>query len=604
MKKLHLIIALCAILLLSCSMKEDVYEENKNLVNLPSDESPENIQESDRNPISSVVTEEGKEGLGLTQDDINFICDELLGDVFASSCKDGSQIISFFIDEDIYIKYMPIKLSDGSYSFFKEFNPSNNIYHHKEGYVEIPVCINSSEDYGFVLKVEYTLSDGEISINNGTFDFANDEDRNFNDMYKSLDYRAQEDYRLSLTPNKNASDLESFLRACVYNGNMAVLDEIYKLTQSYDVEDIHKLELAGSMAYESSMIISENNPYKSRIFYGEGFREFPHKETIEIVAKSMQERKSLIELGAQELEPNYDWESVYNIANFHDFYNYYYENSNIYEVFRLDLDKDGLLEVLFFSPGGTMGNEFWDILHLDGSGLITDTISGDGMSKMTLYSYGEDYFFVSPLIDFNDKEIQGWNVYTFNNDDKIYKANVYFDKIGSEIIFSDNSQVDNYYWDWELDNYVDRYKSYGYEAIGNEIKPSNELIDLLDKSRVPLGVYGSIDFNNDKIDDWTNAYYFYPSNRLHYYCNYYFIDGKTKEIIDFSDYFGEINYGLCRVIPYRLDDKNCFICVLNGDGNYIFKLIEIDGLRPVELQNWLVSVEYQIFVSVSEYIEQ
>lgn len=111
--------------------------------------------------------------------------------------------------------------------------------------------------------------------------------------------------------------------------------------------------------------------------------------------------------------------------------------------------------------------------------------------------------------------------------------------------------------------------------------------------------YGAVDFNNDNIDDLTSVYMFFPSNRLPYYCDYKFVDGATGRLLDFSKYFST-QATLHHIEPYRYGDKNYFVCVLGGYGNYVIKLIEIKGIEPIELHSWMVSVINRILVEVSE----
>jgi hypothetical protein len=520
-------------------------------------------------------------------------------------CKDGSEVLTFTTDGnyvDIYIHYVPEVLPNGNYEFFKKLSPSYNVSYNEDGSIEIPLCINNTGDYRFALKVEFSMSNGKVEINKKTFTFLNNEDKEFNDMFAKLDYKT--DYCLSLAPLNNLTDEDSaeFLRACVFNGNMNVLDELYKLIPNDDLESKYSLELAGSIADESGITLSNENPYKPEIFYDEKCKDFPQNDTLTIVAKSMQAGKSIIELGAEEVESNFDWKSVKQIPNSASSLGYVYEDEEIQKVYKLDLDKDGLMEILIFFPGGTMGNEFWEILHLDKSGLITDTNSGDGMSGMSLYRYNEDYFFLSNIRDFNDKEFLGWTVYALSKKGDIYGADIWFEIIGSEIVFSNQiSETEDYYsLDWSLNDYIDKYKRYEYEAIGTEITPSKEVQALFHSVDESNGKFGVFDINNDNINDWTEADMFFPSNQYCYYCNYRFIDGKTNQLLDFSKIYDKQAFSLGYIIPYSSNDKNYFVSVLNGYGNYIIKLFEIKGIEPIELENWFLSSRKRILIDVFE----
>jgi hypothetical protein len=216
------------------------------------------------------------------------------------------------------------------------------------------------------------------------------------------------------------------------------------------------------------------------------------------------------------------------------------------------------MEVLVFFPGGSSGNEFWEILHIDESGNISDTNSGEGMRFMSLYNYNGEYFILSKIIDYNDKEVFGWELYTLDKNGKSYKADIWLEKIGSKVVFSDKyGKSDNYgLGEWMLNSFIDRYKRYDDEAIGSKVIPGNEILEL---------------FN-----------------------------GTTKQRIDFSEIYYKTSQDLCCIVPYTYKDKNYLVFLLDGYGNYIIKLVEINGTVPEVLQEWLVSVENRILIQVSE----
>jgi hypothetical protein len=224
------------------------------------------------------------------------------------------------------------------------------------------------------------------------------------------------------------------------------------------------------------------------------------------------------------------------------------------------------------------------------------------MSGMSLYRYKEEYFLLSKIIDFNDKEFLGWTVYALSKKGEIYGADIWFETIGSEIVFSNQiSETEDYYsMDWSLNDYIDKYKRYEYEAIGTEITPSNEVRELFHSVDESNGTFGVFDINNDNINDWTEADMFFPSNQYCYYCNYRFIDGKTNQLLDFSNIYDKQTFSLGYIIPYSSNDKNYFVSVLNGYGNYIIKLFEIKGIEPIELENWFLSSRKRILIDVFE----
>lgn len=602
MKRLWILSIFCILFLTSCSTKK---------VETPSYTAVPNLEFSSS---IKLFIEQAQKITTLSHADINLICAKL--QTYVSDCKDGSQILTleFNRENTIYIHYTPKRLSNGSYQFFQTLHPSYDISYKEDGSVVIPIHINNSKDALFEANVDYSMIKDNLEINKISFTFFNEEAKEFNEMYASLDSTSQKDYCLSLIPNKNGNskELTEFLRACIYNGNMYVLEELYKLTHDNDSENKFKIELANAMASVSSISLSASNPYQPELFYSENYQDFPQINTLSIIVTHLQTSKSLEELGAKEIEPNFDWESVYQIPNIHNFYKFIQENEPTTGVYKFDMDQDGLMEILILFPGGTMGNLFWEILHLDKSGYITETNSGGGMEPLSLYHLHGKYFFLTRIMDSYDKETLGWEIYALNRNGKMYQASIWYEKIGSEIIFTDNYMQKTEKKDWnshswglydrDFDNYIDLYKRYEHNAIGQKIQPNKKVLMLFGDSdeSTSYNIYGSFDFNNDNIDDWTKVYMFFPSNRNPYYCNYTFVDGKTNQLLDFSNIITEYNSRLCCVIPYEFENRNYFLCILNGYGNYIFKLIEIKGMEPIELQNWLVSITKRILIQVSE----
>ena len=223
------------------------------------------------------------------------------------------------------------------------------------------------------------------------------------------------------------------------------------------------------------------------------------------------------------------------------------------------------------------------------------------MGYVSMYRYQGKYFFVNESYDYYDREWLGWQVHALNQSGQMYMAEAVREKTGSEIVFTDQYvDVEPYYYlDWYLERYIDQYKEYETEPMGREIVSDEETQKLFGNAGSMTGIYGVMDFNNDGVDDWTNVYKFLPSGRYPYYCSYALVDGKTKEVLDFSK-LTDLFYNPRCVFPYTSEGKNYFLFVLNGYGNYVFKLVEFQGMEPVEIQSWLVTVENRVLVHAME----
>lgn len=581
---------LFCILLTACSFSEQNTD-------LPIEE--QNSICSDGNKERSVS--DGIQLNKLTNTDINMVCKSLFNNIY--NCNDGGQIIELRVgnQEYEYIRFMPQALQGGGYDFFENLTPFDDICYNGESVAEILLCINHSGDYRYKIEVEFSQENDSMTVNCTSFTFLYKEEQEFSNMFFEMDYIEQEAYQSSLIPDNELGkdELTAFYRNCIYLGNMYVLDELYSILPEDDIENRHKYELAAS--YETSEIRqSTGYPYAKEIFYGESCDVFPQEETLRMVSQSLQKGTTFSELGIIEAEANYDWERVWKIPNLRDYYEYLEEYEHVNRVNRYDLDKDGLDEILFFLPGGSSGNEFWVVLHLDEAGSLTDSISGSGWGRMSLYHYNDNFFFMSSSYDFYDKSFAGYNLFAIDKEGKVVQANISIEDVGCEVIFSDthsNSQHSFY-----IEQYFPQYlgfSTYDFKAIGEERKPEEWILQMFSDYSMARGKYGRIDINNDGIDDWTRVN-MSSHSRLPAVCDYKFVDGKTREVLDLSGYFKRQNCNLCAVIPYRTDDENYLVCIASGYGNYIIKLTEIDGTEIKVLQSWLVSVKERIQVQVSQ----
>jgi len=572
MKKKYLIFVLCFMILAGCASGEiSQIGESK-------------ITEAVLSDTLLQEPEEEKENNSLSPVDIDKICGDLHYQVFG--CNDGSQIIRITADhiDFYYIRYMPSLLADGTYDFFRQLTPSYEVSYHEDNRLEIPLSINESGDFRLILRNQAII-------------FLDEEDDQFSREYSALDDREQEMYRLSLQPDSGMpeEELRRFLRSCVYNGNVSVLDELYSLAPEEDPDAGYRLELASYYAGNPGW--SEENPYQPEIFYGESTVSFPHAELLEMAARSLQTGRDLGALGCEEIKVNYDWDGVWETVKLHE------DERDLSEVgtdkiYKYDLNGDGLMEILFFFPGGTVGNGSWEIVFLDDDGSISGRVSDTWVSSLRLYRYQQNYFFLEPMEAFEDREFFGWKMYVLDHDRDVVSAEIYCENIGFEIVFSDQHvpAEDFYYLDSEMEDFIDLYKNHGDTAVGTETEPDEQIREWFQEWDIDKGRYGKLDVNNDGIEDWTNVDKYYPYGRLPYNSDYYVADGKTRELLDLTGYFKVRDYNLCHLIPYRIGEKNYFVCLGRNSGNYTVRLIEIKGMEIVEVHTWFVSSKKRILM--------
>lgn len=353
-----------------------------------------------------------------------------------------------------------------------------------------------------------------------------------------------------------------------------------------------------------------DNRYLPEIIYENANTSFPHPEVLFKIAEAVGKYTDFIP-GSEEVESNTDYKRLQDVTNADDFFESYELDGGTPEpsdAYELDFDNDGLNELIYFYPGGTMGNEYFDIIQLDRLGAITAVNSGVHSRGIVMYQYQGDYFFLNHIYDYYDKEDLGVTIFAMTKDGTLWEGNVYREMIGAELVFSDifdeNVKPLAVNIETKFEEYILAYKEYQYSKFEKEYKPSQVIMEQINElAAAKVDTFYQLDMNNDGTDEVLAESIFYPgSAHLEYLYQLIVYDYKTNRAIDLSKKFAtEDSYDYSqRIFPIQFKEKNYFLSMHGIGSSYIFKLQEIIGDTPSILACWFVTTTERVNVSEGE----
>ncbi len=400
----------------------------------------------------------------------------------------------------------------------------------------------------------------------------------------------------------------SVLENLLYKGSSFALNGIYNLLEE-NQELYDKVEYALFAQNKEYTVLPKDNPYRPEIFYSENLSELPQKENIKQIAQSLQRGEIIVDYWADVVEPNYDLESLrQELKSTVEIDKIVSDYGEPYEIYKYDISNDGIDEIIMFMAGGTMGNFYLAIVDLDKNGLVVDINYIFDLGYCQLYKLNGEYFLITDTYDFNDKKFTGWHVYL--KDEKEEYSLIDFSLRMETAVEVDENYYESTTRQFEttmsknnLDvyiseskyYYIENYKRYEHKSIGKELEDTSEVAGKFGHN---IGIIGEVDFNDDGVLDYTNIFKFFPSNRMMYLCEFEVVDGKTGELVDFSDV--SENLHLADVTLYNFNDKNYLILLYYDGYNYILKLAGINGTKAYLISETYLSVLNSIQVSSGE----
>lgn len=532
------------------------------------------------------------------------------------ACSDGSFVITIgpnILDGTYYYHYRP-DLSRQKYDFFQGFRWAGDIKAASIGghnCVEAPVSLYCSGEPVLTVRGKYR-PENDWKLSDYDVVFLKEEDRAFHEMYSALNWEQREAYKQN-ERFSNAMPYEEQIRAlknAFYCGSFHVAKIIYDM-QKADQESNALFELAVMKDFKLTDF-QKDNPYLPKPVFENKNVSFPAPEALSMFAEAVSAYGNRYPESSN-VESNTDYKCLQGLPNAKDFFPDYQledDDTRLWGAYDIDFDNDGLNELVYFYPGGTVGNEFWDIIHLDESGDITSVASGESWRSLSMHQYKGKYFFFSWEHDYNDGEELGINMFAMAEDGRLWHASILREMTGAGIVFSDifDESIKPLAEDieQEFQEYIAEYKNASEGQWGKTCNPSRTVRDKIGNQAVAMpDVYYELDVNNDGTDEVLAESVFYPGSRHQLYL-YQLIsyDRKTGRALDLSRMFASAgSYSYCQrifLIPY--EGKNFFLSMQGNQGSsYIFKLQEVAGDKPRALACWFVTVIQQVRVSEEVY---
>lgn len=378
------------------------------------------------------------------------------------------------------------------------------------------------------------------------------------------------------------------LRKSIYNGNYKNIKSLYEKETDNDKKELLELSIYNAQELNDvfNKVFSENNKFQPQVFFSKKISECKYKDIIYKIADSRAGGSNLSD-EFELISPNVDAKIFSEIVKEQQNDTYY---GVFDDVYKLDIDNDGKDEyIAFFSY---KQGDIWNIYEIvDGKPIVeADKVNDYNIHwfSMDIYKYQGMYLLVSQdyVIIYDDG-------ITYNFDlDFIDKQSV----IVFEDIYNDSVREDLTYTIFDLMN--PSFEKYTSE-VGQKIVASDEILkgfageNDINETIYKLSTYGTIDFNNDSILDYTMSHWYADGNlNLSGEKSVTFLDGSTKEIIDLTSTNGE-NTSILTVTPRLINGKNYFLVQYATrypvNNVNVFKLIEFIDNKPVVLRELLVT---------------
>ena len=494
-------------------------------------------------------------------------------------------------------------------------------------HISVPMRANMFEDYRFLFEADISQEDTAWKLTNRELILLNDEDIKLNDNLSGYEkygavpigeaakYRGEYKDLSSIDVDDNIDDdLLKTLRTAVYGGSADALIYLYLLSKAGVDVNINRdiLQLSAVKLSDNPDVregINQNSLLKD-IQYETEANYFPAMDALVEAAASVREYAEWSFRDTDSLESNIDEDRLTNISNYSEYTPGGDYPDQLWGAYELDFDGDDLMELVYFYAGGTMGNEFWDIYHLNQDGNITAHSLGMDMRSLMMREIGGRCFFTNWYYDYNDKQSIGLNLFAIEKDGTLWQGFVHRETIGMRTIFCDLYDESVSALAQTLSNrlydFYSQYKSYNSTAIQNSIESDEDIKALFHSDALSSAYrYGFMDIDNDGAEEIIGEYKYYPSSAH----QVYFYDLRAKigtygHTIDLARLLG-CNDGLLQAFPIQYEGINYFLSMQPfGDSQYIFKLQEIRNDIPYVIAAWLVATEDQTTVTAMEYRSQ
>lgn len=546
-------------------------------------------------------------------------------------CADGTFLIGFNFTngpEHTYFNYTPPVTERGTPVLFTRLYWSHDFevsVHDGVTRLSIPMRANELEDYRFRFEADI-VDDAERKLQNRTIALLRPADI----LTNAKAQRIEKDTPIPVGENtkyfglytydvwppeagtENESELAA-LRTAVYGGDSSALLRLYALgITGNDVgADINALQLAAVKLSEDKDILAgtAQNPLLKPIIYDKTVKDFPAEEALQPEAEAVRTYQEYAFFETNSVAGNIDESRLKNISNYSDFFQGYDGYNDCWGAWELDFDGDGLMELIYFYAGGTMGNEFWNIVHLNQNGLITNVDNGMDMRSLTMQTTNGQYYFTNHPYDYNDHQSEGTNLFAMEKDGLLWQGRAYREVTGMRTVLTDlyDAHMKPLYdtLSSQLFAYYQQYKEYNMGgAFDRHYMPDAQTEELFRSEGYGDGPYscGLMDLDNDGMDEIVGEWMFYPSSaHLVYGYDLRALEHGAKHTVRLNTLLVGQDELLC-AFPVSYDHKNYFLTMqFFGDSQYLFKLQEIADGKPYMLAAWLATAEDQVHVTAGEF---
>lgn len=542
-------------------------------------------------------------------------------------CGDGTFLVGITLtnnQECTYFNYKPPVTNRGTPVFFAglywgeefEVTQKNNVTH-----LSIPMRANEYEAYRFRLEVDIDDNADYLKLQNRTLILLEEEDIEINqkmqkDIQEAVPYPVSEmaKYHGFYTDNTwvpeggkvKESELKE-IRMGAYGGDAYALLRLYALEAENDVgADRNALQLAAAKLTDLKVIFDgiNENPLLFPIIYEKSVKNL-WGGALQEAAETVRTYQEFDFLDSNIVEWNTDESRLSSIPNYDDFFYDYL--TTIWGAWELDFNGDGQDELVYFYAGGTMGNEYFEIIHLDKDGLISSVDSGETMRSLDMYEFNGQYYFANWSYDYNDKQSQGVNLFATGEDGILRVGRVYREIKGMRTVISDlyDEDIEPLYdtLSGQLYDYYQLYKNLDGEKSPYAYTPDEQTTDLFEDVGYGGFNYLFLDVDNDGVEEIVGEQRYYPSSaHLQYIYNLWVLKNNEKNLNNLNTLLVGSENRLLQAYPIFYENKYYFLTLQPfGDSQYIFRLQEIADDKAYLLAAWITTIEDQVHVTIGKY---
>ncbi len=519
-----------------------------------------------------------------------------------------------FEGDDFYFLYDPVENNNNPciLTISKKYEITDDTT------LEVPITINDGDEVRFLLKYEYKIENNEILYKDFEFSFLKEEDIAFSELINKLEItNADIDTLYSFFNNEEEATkaLKSICALDIIN-----IEKVFRFIRFDSNKEKDLFELSLRQNQDSNFVLSKDNYYTPKVDGLEKYRGHYFEDVLALVTQHARTGESLVNLGAEEVEPNWNYDELIKLESDSEvitgLIEEYKASTTSEDEFRrpylLDFDGDGAIEIIFRGNGMTYYNPLY-ILELGEDGKAIEYYEYAAFYYPMLYKYNNKYFLKT---DFNIY-FEGYQKYISiyaKNKDTLLDINEVYEAVEYKVVYRDKN-FDHNVPNYVIDNYVQNIEAFKEsETFPTEVYTNSqseiteeEVREFFDGKAVVFGEdfltlgehsytaekLNLLDMNNDGILDLvlqsvTNPATYNLSGIDIMLLG--FIDGKTKEFVDISmeDSYPEVK----NIDIIEESGENYFLILYGEEYEKELRLVKFEGTKTVVLERvFAVAIE-------------